>query len=588
MINYRLLTISILLTVFFNCSTSRQSRTEKVKELLDVQFNELESLTENKLLQEAKQGQEAELQITFIKIRQAYKKLEWFTEYYAAGTSKLLNGPPLPEIEIEETKVFEPGGLQVIEEQLFPFKDTNREHLIRETKAFLSKLKHARNILKETEFSDAHILDACKLQIFRINSLGISGFDTPLAKTGIVEAKVCLDAMLPIFKLFGNNAKIEALIISASNYLESHSDFDTFNRMEFLVRFTNPLTREMKRWEKQMKISPLNTELAIYNRAETLFDENIFNPDFFAGNKESQYTKQKVDLGKQLFSDPILSGSVRTCQSCHKPQLAFTDGLAKSPGIIPETFVKRNAPTLYYAGLQQAQFYDMRAPSLENQAMDVLANKDEMHASVDEAAKRISNHTNYLEKFKSAFPTMGKEIKPRYVMIAIASYIRSLSPFNSRFDKYMRGDDDQMKTEEVEGFNLFMGKAKCGTCHFMPLFNGTAPPAFTNTEAEVLGVPNVPKGRIIDPDEGRYVHNKIDELKFSFKTPTVRNISKTAPYMHNGAFSTLSEIMDFYNNGGGEGLNIKLDNQTLASDKLNLSTREQKAIIAFLNTLTDQ
>ena len=121
----------------------------------------------------------------------------------------------------------------------------------------------------------------------------------------------------------------------------------------------------------------------------------------------------------------------------------------------------------------------------------------------------------------------------------------------------------------------------------MPLFNGTAPPAFTNTEAEILGVPNVPKGRIIDPDEGRYVHNKIDELKFSFKTPTVRNISKTAPYMHNGAFSTLSEIMDFYNNGGGEGLNIKLDNQTLASDQLNLSTREQKAIIAFLNTLTD-
>lgn len=587
MINYRLLIISILLTVFSNCSTSRQSRTEKVKELLDAQFNDLESLTENKLLQEAKQGHEAELRITFIKIRQAYKKLEWFTEYYAAGTSKLLNGPPLPEIEIEETKVFEPGGLQVIEEQLFPFKDTNREHLIRETKAFLSKLKHARNILKETEFSDAHILDACKLQIFRINSLGISGFDTPLAKTGIVEAKVCLDAMLPVFKLFGNNAKIEALIISASNYLESHPDFDTFNRMEFLVRFTNPLTREMKRWEKQMKISPLNTELAIYNRAETLFDENIFNPDFFAGNKEAQYTKQKVDLGKQLFSDPILSGSVRTCQSCHKPQLAFTDGLAKSPGIIPETFVKRNAPTLYYAGLQQAQFYDMRAPSLENQAMDVLANKDEMHASVDEAAKRISNHTNYLEKFKSAFPAMGKEIKPRFVMIAIASYIRSLSPFNSRFDKYMRGDDNQMKTEEVEGFNLFMGKAKCGTCHFMPLFNGTAPPAFTNTEAEVLGVPSVPKGRIIDPDEGRYVHNKIDELKFSFKTPTVRNISKTAPYMHNGAFSTLSEIMDFYNNGGGEGLNIKLDNQTLASDKLNLSTREQKAIIAFLNTLTD-
>ncbi|MBC8052638.1 MAG: cytochrome C peroxidase [Sphingobacteriaceae bacterium] len=587
MIKFRLIIILSLLSFLTYCSIKQESSSHKVKKLLDKQFSQLETLTADTLLQLARRGNEAELQTAFIKARLVYKKLEWFTEYYAQGTSRYLNGPPLPEIEIEETKTFEPGGLQVIEEHLFPFEETNREALIRETKAFLSKLKHAHNILNDTELTDAHVLDACKLQIFRINALGISGFDTPLCKTGISEAKTSLEAILTILKLFGDNKKLETLIISAGKYITRQPDFDTFNRMEFILRFSNPITRELKRWEKQLGIEPLNTELAIFNKAETLFDAGVFNPDFFADNSESAYSVQKAALGKLLFSDPVLSGSVRTCQSCHKPELAFTDGLAKSTAIIPGTFVKRNAPTLYYAGLQQAQFYDMRAPSLENQAMDVIANKDEMHASVEDAAKRMNSRPEYHKKFKSVFPTMEKEIKPRFVMIAIATYIRSLSPFNSRFDKYMRGDETQMNAKEVKGFNLFMGKGKCGTCHFMPLFNGTAPPAFSTTEAEVLGVPVGPKQHIIDPDEGRYTHNKIDELKFSFKTPTVRNVLKTAPYMHNGTFNTLEDVMDFYNQGGGNGLGIELENQTLSPDKLNLSLKEQQEIIGFLKSLTD-
>ncbi|MEJ6979113.1 cytochrome c peroxidase [Pedobacter sp. P351] len=587
MIKFRIPAFLLLLGILTYCSVKNESPIEKVRDILEKDFSDLESITEDKLLPLALKGSETELQKAFIETRQAYKKLEWFTEYYAPGASRLLNGPPLPEIEIEETKVFAPGGLQVIEEHLFPFKETERKELVRETTAFLAKVRFAHSILEATEFTDTHILDACKLQIFRINSLGISGFDTPLTKTGLSEAKTSLDALLTVMKVFGNNQKIEELIASAGKYIDSHPDFDTFDRMEFISSYSNPITREMKKWERELKIEPLKTELAIYNNTETLFDANAFNPDFFADNNESAYNQIKVALGKQLFSDPVLSGTTRTCQSCHKPELAFTDGLARSEALIPGTFVKRNAPTLMYAGLQQAQFYDMRAPSLENQAMDVLSNKDEMHASVEEAAARMNALPDYLRKFKAAFPAMEKEIKPRFVMIALATYIRSLSPFNSRFDKYMRGEKGQMNKEEIKGFNLFMGKGKCGTCHFMPLFNGTAPPAFSNTEAEVLGVPLYPKGKSIDPDSGRFIHNKIEELKFSFKTPTLRNVTKTAPYMHNGNFKTLEEVIDFYNQGGGAGLKINLGNQTLSTDELQLSNQEQKAIIAFLNTLTD-
>lgn len=584
---FRIVLLFSVLGIFIYCSSNQDKRaTLKIKEHLVQDFQTLESATES-LAGLAENAREAELKKAFLYTRSIYKKVEWFTEYYAPGTSRYINGAPLPEIEVEETKSFEPAGLQVIEEKLYPFEEANRKELIREVGVLQSKIKHAHSILDEIEFSEAHVLDACKLQLFRIITLGISGFDTPLSKTALSEAKTSLNAILRTLNLIGNNEKVETLIANAGKYIDQNSDFDSFNRMEFITQFINPLTRALKHWEKELKIEPLKTELALYNKAETLFDKNIFNPDFFADNNESKYSKAKVDLGRELFTDVVLSGNSRTCRSCHKPELAFTDGLEKSEAIIAGTFVKRNAPTLLYSGIQQAQFYDMRSPSLENQVMDVVSNKDEMHASVEDAAARMNNANLYIEKFSNAFPSMEKEIKPRYIMIALASYIRSLSPFNSRFDKYMRGEKEQMNAEEIDGFNVFMGKAKCGTCHFMPVFNGTAPPTFINTEAEVLGVPMKPNFHSIDTDSGRYIHNKMDELKFSFKTPTVRNIGKTAPYMHNGAYQTLEQVMEFYNEGGGAGLNIKLENQTLSADKLHLSEAEQKAVIAFLATLTD-
>lgn len=570
-----------------HCSTD-ENPIEQVSQQLAVDFATLDQLTDKKLLPLARTGDERTLQEAFKEVRIAYKKVEWFTEHYAPTTSRYLNGPPLPEIEVEETKKFEPGGLQVIEEDLYPFDSQNRKKLIRDVEFLLSKIRHAQSIAESTQLTEANLLNASKLEVFRIIALGLSGFDTPLSNNLVPEAITALQTIEFNLAKVADNPEISKIVKDASDYLAKTRNVNDLDRMEFIIRFASPLSREIVRRQQELKIEPLKTELALYNRTETLFDKDIFNPDFFSKNIEASYTNKKVALGKALFSDPIVAGANRTCQSCHKPELAFTDGLTKSQAIIPGTFVKRNAPTLYYAGLQNAQFYDMRSPSLENQAMDVLANKDEMHASVEEAAIRLSKHAVYYQKFKEAFPTMEQELKPRFVMMAIASYIRSLSPFSSRFDLHIRGEKQVMNREEIKGFNLFMGKGKCGTCHFMPLFNGTAPPAFTTTEAEVLGVPGAPDKQTIDPDSGRYHHNKIDELKFSFKTPTLRNIAKTAPYMHNGAFKTLEQVMTFYNNGGGSGIGIRLEHQTLSADKLDLSEPEQKAIIAFLNCLTDE
>jgi cytochrome c peroxidase len=172
---------------------------------------------------------------------------------------------------------------------------------------------------------------------------------------------------------------------------------------------------------------------------------------------------------------------------------------------------------------------------------------------------------------------------------ALASYIRSLVRLNSRFDAYMRGNDKMLSANERSGFNLFMGKARCGTCHFLPLFNGLIPPFFTETESEVLGVPqtNDKRNARLDPDEGKFTLTKSVVHKMAFKTPTLRNIALTAPYMHNGVFKTLADVVNFYNDGGGKGLGIAPPYQTLPLDKLNLSLAEKQQLIAFMKSLTD-
>jgi len=170
-------------------------------------------------------------------------------------------------------------------------------------------------------------------------------------------------------------------------------------------------------------------------------------------------------------------------------------------------------------------------------------------------------------------------------MNAIGSYVRSLTYLNSRFDAYMRGDKTAMNADEVAGFNLFMGRAKCGTCHYMPLFNGTFPPRYMKIETEVIGVPQTAAGKKIDDDLGRYAVVKAESVRHAFKTPGLRNVARTAPYMHNGVFGTLEQVVDFYNKGGGAGLGLKIENQTLPFDKLELTEKERNRLVSFMKTL---
>ena len=550
-------------------------------------------------------GSERQLQELFLETRLAYKKFEWAAEYFNPTAAVLINGAPVPEADpVSEGGpgmflVRDPQGLQVIEGLLFPRYDTTKKN---ELLARLHRLQIDCNPYRvywsNIDILDWQVFDAAKLEVFRILALGISGFDAPLSRNCMEEAGVSLESLGEVLSHYSDRSGFA----TAAGYLRQHSDFETFDRALFIREYGNTITRCLTRLEKQLKIPVIRYNRLLNQDAETLFDKDAFYADAYAPGPDYLSTARRVALGKRLFSDPILSGpGTRSCASCHRPDKAFADGLVADTVIGGTGLLPRNTPTLLNAALQPAQFYDLRAFTLEDQARDVLENHMEMQSSVTLAARRLWEDTAYRRLFAEAYPgqagaggdgrgtadTPGS-IDTLEVMNALGAYVRSLTALDSRFDDYMRGDSTALDSQEVRGFNLFMGKARCGTCHYMPLFNGAFPPRYTRMETEVIGVPGSVDGKTIDVDMGRFAIVPEPFLRHAFKTTTVRNTARTAPYMHNGVFATLQQVMDFYNNGGGIGTGARVDNQTLASDSLHLSAGEENALIAFIKSLDSQ
>lgn len=531
------------------------------------------------------------LQQQLLQCRLVFKKMEWAAEYCTPTVTRGINGPPVPDIELASNRVIAPEGLQVIESLLFPVYDAaQKTALLQLLQSMQQKAAECRVYFTHIPLSDRQVLDAVKLEVFRIQTLGITGFDNPLSLNSMNECAAALQGVKAALALYTNLQAPAALlqkVDSAAQYLQAHTAFNSFNRAEFITRFGSPLAASITRLEQQ-----LNTPAIRYNRllnqdAATLFDAQAFNVNAYAPGMEWGTTAARIALGKRLFEDARLSGgSLRSCASCHQPGKAFTDGLAKNTVIGEHALLNRHTPTLLNAALQPAQFYDMRAQSLEQQVQDVLQNPQEMAGSLQATTARLWQDTAYRHLFMAAYPQPARSMIDSFeVLNALAAYVRSLSSLNSRFDAYMRGNRHALTPAELQGFNLFMGKARCGTCHYMPLFNGVAPPRYNKIESEVIGVPVTPAALALDADEGRFAISGVQWQQHAFKTPTVRNTAHTAPYMHNGAFRTLQQVMDFYNKGGGAGMGLAVPNQTLSSQPLHLTPAEITQVIAFIGSL---
>jgi cytochrome c peroxidase len=291
--------------------------------------------------------------------------------------------------------------------------------------------------------------------------------------------------------------------------------------------------------------------------------------------QDNPYSSAKADLGRFLYFDKRVSsdGSV-SCASCHAPEKAFTDGAPVSTGIGGQKG-GRSAPTVINQAYNTLQFWDGRAASLEEQAKGPMANPIEMtsdktadaaHAAV---VKRLKAVPGYVKLFESVFGT--KDFNIDHAAKAIATFERTVYSGNSPFDRYNAGDKQAMTAAQIRGMDIFFNKTACDSCHLG--FN------FTDGSYENVGI-GMDKEK---PDLGRFAVSGREGDKGAFKTPTLRDIAQTGPYMHDGSLKSLEEVVEHYNKGG-----VKNPHLNRRIKPLNLSDREKSDLVAFLKALSGE
>lgn len=581
------------ITLMMTFTSAKKNDDTVVAKTTKYYFQYLDSLQQSvvRLKSKVATASSDQLKLDFENSRRLYKQIEFLVDYYFQESGLAINGPNLPEAEPSEPEDIKyPTGFQVLEEAIYTEDPLDRHQINFDTDGLLAAVNmlKSQNDLFEPEQNE--ILDALKLNIYRLISKGLSGFDSPVAQNSITEAKHTLDALLVILDYFPKSQNIQGAAQNAVQFLEKdQSNFETFNRAVFIADYLNPICNEIYNYQKQNKLPFVKTPpRAIRSDVPNLFSKNAFDLMFYAPSYGIAPTDKTIALGETLFNDAALSANGnRSCATCHIPNKAFTDGLPLNESLDGGRKLLRNTPSLINAALQPVQFSDSRTAFLEEQAHDVISNPLEMGGVLDKILDKMGQDPAYQKAFAAAFA--DQKVNAHNLKTALAAYSRSLTALNSPFDQYMRGNKAAMNAEEIQGFNLFMGKAKCGTCHFVPTFNGTVPPFFEKMESEVLGIPTTEDTVLakMDMDSGKYHLYRIPHHLFSFKTTTVRNAAVTAPYMHNGVFRTIKSLIDFYDRGGGAGLGFDLPNQTLPPDRLNLTQKEKKSLEAFIGTLTD-
>ena len=553
-----------------------------------------------------------EARAAFLQARRDYKRAEAFIEHVDAwAVWNTINGAPLPKTDPQSTylDILEPVGFQTIEEHLFdsPGIDSTLHSLTHQLHGDLDRvIQHTRS----SRFTDRNLIEAVRRSILRIATLSITGFDTPASGAALSEAASELETLYAVVDLYRPELaakhpkladRLAAHVGRAVRLVEKHNNangFDTFDRARLIRESLDPLFGDFLDVQITLGVE-FSDEIsvarsAVNPHARHIFATDLLDAHYYTGIPRSHERPELVDLGRTLFFDPVLSSTgERACASCHDPSHGFTDGMKTSLALGHDGVIDRNAMVLVNAVFADRYFYDLRAERLEDVIEHVVTNHREFGSTLAEVVERLEGSPEYRRMFEAAFKTSPEaELTPSDVQHALAAYLASLASFNTPVDQYLRGEIDQIDPAVRRGFNLFMGKAACATCHFPPTYAGTVPPLYTDSESEILGVPTAPVtfDATLDPDLGRFgkhVKEVAPFHRFSFKTVTVRNAALTAPYMHNGAYETLDQVVEFYAKGGGSGIGIDLEYQTLPFDTLDLNPQERSDIVAFMKALTD-
>ncbi|WP_373056093.1 cytochrome-c peroxidase [Zunongwangia sp. H14] len=594
----RLSKLLALLAVIILCSCDQSTSDEYVinwEGTRQYYLKHLKKAKEGLRQLESKDPEDTGNKALFAEIRNNFKIAEPYASYLNPEVGHRANGPALPVFREDNGKVLAPIGLQKIEESIYE-GGVEKEQFQQEIKYTIGLLDVLQENIEKRELTAQRFFVAVQQQLMRLISFSMSNFDTPVSAQGVKDAALSPKSLKAVYektlqtdiqkKKPGLDEQflksMDSAIKQASDYSGKNEDFD---RYTYIRDYLNPVCRNWKQvrdasgyWEGSEDY-PFNFD------APTFFEPDSFNLGYFTPSVNKNPTQEQVDLGKKLFFDPNLSeGGKVSCASCHIPAKAYQDGLQTAMDNTGRP-LERNTPTLINSAYQQSFFWDGRSQDLLSQINQVFTNNREFNSEVHIFSNKILQDSSYIELFKQTFgrvPRSNKEL-----VKAISSYVSTFKGFDSKFDRNIRGEENTFTAEEKHGFNLFMGKALCATCHFMPITNGTVPPFFSETEKEVIGGPETADNEQWDDDPGFYIIYKEPIHWGMFKTPTVRNSALTAPYMHNGIYESLEQVVDFYNKGGGAGLGFDIPHQTLPFDELNFTAEEEKALVAYLKTLSD-
>lgn len=598
-------TAAAILFIVFSFSSGPVTNSYK-----QAYFSELKQLEDQQkdLLLNAQNGTTIQLQESINQVRLKMKEMDFWLRYLAPLSQKKINGPLPVEWETEVFEKFEKpykrdGAGLTLAWLLLDEPKPDHQQLSFLLSEALHEIPVYRNdtITAQLDTHD-HFFLCNRLFLLNLATIYTTGFDCPDAKQVIPELRVMLRGTQRIYTLYNQSfgeyplsKEYLTLYTSAINFTEQQSsDLTQFDHYTFIRDYVNPLFALNQQLLVQYHVvSKSLLNYSLNKQARSVFSKSLFhaqNPKgIFLRLDDEDALLELEQVGKMLFYDPILSANnERSCASCHKPEQYFTDTFS----VAAERFdhrglLIRNTPTLLNAQYNHLVMLDGKHITLQAQAKGVITSAEEMGSVEAEMIHKVMSCKTYRNTFNKLlkYTPQEKAVTADHIASAVTYYYAKFSRVDAPFDQAMNRQAE-LNREAITGFNLFMGKAQCGTCHFAPQFNGIKPP-YIGSEFEVLGVPADTGYKQLSSDNGRYSVNPATETAHAFRTGTLRNIAHTMPYMHNGVFKTLDEVVEFYNTGGGAGHGLSVPNQTLSSDSLSLSPQEKAQLIAFMNALSE-
>lgn len=536
------------------------------------------------------------------------KAMDFWFRYLEPLAYKKINGPLPVEWETEVFEKFEKpykreGAGLTLASLYLDEENKSKDSLLSLIKLSVDATEPYGADSITNELKTYHHFYLCnRLFLLNLAAIYTTGFECPESEQIVPELRSILESInntyLSFNTSFPNNAlssEYMKLYEQAVSFVKTEPlDYTQFDHFRFIRDYVNPLFKLNQ--ELINKYHVVTKSLVDYslNKSEiSIFNKGLYNGQnpkgIFLRVKDEAALAEIDRLGKMLFYDPILSGNnMRSCASCHKPTEFFTDTVATtSLQFNQKDFLPRNSPSLLNAEYNHLIMMDGKHISLLNQTKAVITNPVELGSNEKEILQKVLSCKEYSKGFKSLlkYTPQETEITFEHIASALTYYYCKFSRYYSPFDEAMN-EHKAIDASAIQGFNLFMGKAQCATCHFAPQFNGVKPP-YIGSEFEVLGVPQDTNFKQLSPDKGRHEVNPAYETMNAFRTGTIRNAAHTAPYMHNGVFKTLEQVIDFYDAGGGAGRGLKVENQTLSSDSLKLTKTEKAQLISFIKSLNE-